>query len=69
MAKYYLTKLSHEISYEVQNAMGGIAVTDNLKVDRAADVSKIQEVIGGTRNVMLLLITGAIKRTVRGILK
>ncbi|MFX0103246.1 MAG: acyl-CoA dehydrogenase family protein [Candidatus Hodarchaeota archaeon] len=69
MAKYYLTKLSHEISYEVQQAMGGISVTDNLKVDRATDVSKIQEVIGGTRNVMLLLITGAIKRTVRGILK
>ncbi|MHA1682161.1 MAG: acyl-CoA dehydrogenase family protein [Promethearchaeota archaeon] len=68
-AKYYLTKLSNEISYEVQNAMGGMALTDNLKVDRAFNVSKIQEVIGGTRNVMLLLIHGAIRRTVKPLIK
>ncbi|MHA1368759.1 MAG: acyl-CoA dehydrogenase family protein [Promethearchaeota archaeon] len=68
-AKYYLTKLSHEIAYEVQNAMGGIALTDNLKVDRTFNVSKIQEVIGGTRNIMLLLIANQINRTIRDLLK
>ena len=64
-AKYYLAKLSNEISYEVQNAMGGMSLTDNLKVDRAFNVSKVQEVIGGTRNVMLLLMSGQISRDVK----
>ncbi|MHA1339797.1 MAG: acyl-CoA dehydrogenase family protein [Promethearchaeota archaeon] len=68
-AKYLIAKLSHEISYEVQNAMGGIALTDNLKVDRTLEVSKVQEVIGGTRNVMLLLMDGAIRRMVKSVLK
>ncbi|MBD3353792.1 MAG: hypothetical protein GF364_20085, partial [Candidatus Lokiarchaeota archaeon] len=67
-AKYLIAKLSHEISYEVQNAMGGLALTDNLKVDRTLEVSKVQEVIGGTRNVMLLLMSGAIKRMIRRVL-
>jgi butyryl-CoA dehydrogenase len=68
-AKYYLARLSHEISYEVESAMGGASLTDNLKVDRHFEVSKVQEVIGGTRNVMLLLITGGIDRMVKALLK
>ncbi|MHA1821003.1 MAG: acyl-CoA dehydrogenase family protein [Promethearchaeota archaeon] len=68
-AKYFLAKLSHEISYEVQNAMGGLALTDNLDVDRTFNVSKVQEVIGGTRNIMLLLISGGMKKQVKKILK
>ena len=68
-AKYLIAKLSHEISYEVQNAMGGMALTDNLKVDRTLEVSKVQEVIGGTRNVMLILMDGAIRRMIKGVIK
>ncbi|MHA1730066.1 MAG: acyl-CoA dehydrogenase family protein [Promethearchaeota archaeon] len=67
-AKYFIAKLSHEISYEVQNSMGGIALTDNLTVDRTLNVSKLQEVIGGTRNIMLLLMNNEIRRLVKDVL-
>ena len=64
-AKYNTAKLSHETCYTVQQQMGGIAVTDNLPVDEFADHSKIEEVIGGARNIQLLLIQSQIQRFMR----
>jgi alkylation response protein AidB-like acyl-CoA dehydrogenase len=63
--KYYTAKLTHEICYEVQQHMGGIGVTDNSPVDELTDVSKIEEVIGGSRNIQLLLIQNQIQRYLR----
>ena len=63
--KYYVAKLTHEICYEVQQHMGGLSVTDNTPLDGLTDVSKIEEVIGGTRNIQLLLIQGQIQRYIR----
>ncbi|MBY9016468.1 MAG: acyl-CoA dehydrogenase [Candidatus Lokiarchaeota archaeon] len=63
--KYYTAKLTHEICYEVQQHMGGVSVTDNTPVDELADVSKIEEVIGGSRNIQLLLIQNQIQRFMR----
>ncbi|MFW9873526.1 MAG: acyl-CoA dehydrogenase family protein [Candidatus Thorarchaeota archaeon] len=60
--KYYVAKLTHEICYEVQQHMGGVSVTDNTPLDELCDVSKIEEVIGGARNIQLLLIQGQIQR-------
>ncbi|MFW9827661.1 MAG: acyl-CoA dehydrogenase family protein [Candidatus Thorarchaeota archaeon] len=60
--KYYLAKLTHEVCYEVQQHMGGVSVTDNTPVDELCDVSKIEEVIGGARNIQLLLIQSQIQR-------
>ena len=60
--KYYLAKLAHEVCYEVQQHMGGVSVTDNTPVDEYCDVSKIEEVIGGARNIQLLLIQSQIQR-------
>ncbi len=60
--KYYLAKLTHEVCYEVQQHMGGISVTDNTPIDELCDVSKIEEVIGGARNIQLLLIQSQIQR-------
>ncbi|MFX1278461.1 MAG: acyl-CoA dehydrogenase family protein [Promethearchaeota archaeon] len=60
--KYYLAKLTHEVCYEVQQHVGGISVTDNTLIDELTDVSKIEEVIGGARNIQLLLIQGQIQR-------
>jgi butyryl-CoA dehydrogenase len=60
--KYYLAKLTHEVCYEVQQHMGGVSVTDNTPVDEYCDVSKIEEVIGGARNIQLLLIQSQIQR-------
>jgi butyryl-CoA dehydrogenase len=60
--KYYTAKLTHDICYEVQQHMGGVSVTDNSPVDELVDVSKIEEVIGGARNIQLLLIQSQIQR-------
>ncbi|MFX0144213.1 MAG: acyl-CoA dehydrogenase family protein [Candidatus Hodarchaeota archaeon] len=60
--KYYLAKLTHEVCYEVQQHMGGVSVTDNTPVDELCDISKIEEVIGGARNIQLLLIQSQIQR-------
>jgi alkylation response protein AidB-like acyl-CoA dehydrogenase len=60
--KYYVAKLTHEICYEVQQHCGGVSVTDNTPIDELIDVSKIEEVIGGARNIQLLLIQSQIQR-------
>jgi alkylation response protein AidB-like acyl-CoA dehydrogenase len=60
--KYFTAKLTHDICYEVQQHMGGVSVTDNTPVDELMDVSKIEEVIGGARNIQLLLIQSQIQR-------
>ncbi len=66
--KYYGCKLSHEVCYEIQNHMGGISLTDNTLLDEALDASKVEEVIGGTRNVQLLIVKNSIRRMFRSIL-
>jgi len=66
--KYYGCKLSHEVTYEVQNHMGGISLTDNTLLDEALDASKVEEVIGGTRNVQLLIVKNSIRRMFKSIL-
>ena len=63
--KHFVGKLTHETCYEVQQHMGGISVTDNTPVDELADQSKVEEVIGGARNIQLLLIQGQIQRFMR----
>ena len=60
--KYYVAKLTHEVCYEVQQQMGGVSVTDNTPLDELLDVSKIEEVIGGARNIQLLIIQGQLQR-------
>ncbi|MFX1476859.1 MAG: acyl-CoA dehydrogenase family protein, partial [Promethearchaeota archaeon] len=59
--KYLASHLAHKISYETQQLCGGIAFTDNLRIDRALEVAKVQEIIGGARNVQLYLVSRAIK--------
>ena len=60
--KYILSKLTHTVSYEVQQACGGITVTDNTPIDEFLDVSKIEEVIGGARNIQLFIIQNLLRR-------
>jgi len=61
-AKYLSTRLAHKVAYEIQQFMGGISVTDNTHMDQIAKISDIQEVIGGHRNVMLLLIQNQMRK-------
>jgi alkylation response protein AidB-like acyl-CoA dehydrogenase len=59
--KFFASNLAHKISYETQQLCGGIAFTDNLRIDKALEVSKVQEIIGGARNIQLYLVSRAIK--------
>ncbi len=60
--KYLVSKLTHDVLYTVQQQMGGISVTDNTPVDELTDTSKIEEVIGGARNIQLFIIQNALRR-------
>jgi alkylation response protein AidB-like acyl-CoA dehydrogenase len=59
--KYLASHLAQKISYETQQLCGGIAFTDNLRIDKALEVAKVQEIIGGARNIQLYLVSRAIK--------
>jgi alkylation response protein AidB-like acyl-CoA dehydrogenase len=63
--KYLLAKLSNTVCYEIQQACGGITVTDNTPIDEYMDTSKIEEVIGGARNIQLLIIQNSLRRYLR----
>ncbi len=45
----------HELTYECMHAMGGTGVTDQTKMPIYQGKSEIAEVVGGTRNVQLLI--------------
>ena len=47
--------LVHDLTYECMHAMGGTGVTDQTKMPLIQGVSEIAEVVGGTRNVQLLI--------------
>jgi alkylation response protein AidB-like acyl-CoA dehydrogenase len=63
--KFLSSNLAHKISYEVQQLCGGIAFTDNLRIDKALEVSKVQEIIGGARNIQIFLVSRAIRDIVK----
>ncbi len=67
--KFLASNLAHKISYETQQLCGGIAFTDNLRIDKALEVSKVQEIIGGARNIQLYLVSRAIKDIVKKIVQ
>lgn len=62
--KFMASNLAHRISYEMQQLCGGAGYTDNLRIDKALEVSKIQEIIGGSRNIQLMLVTQAMRTIV-----
>jgi len=53
--KEQAAQLVHELTYECMHAMGGTGVTDQTKMPLIQGVSEIAEVVGGTRNVQLLI--------------
>ncbi len=53
--KEYAASLVHDLTYECMHAMGGTGVTDQTKMPIIQGVSEIAEVVGGTRNVQLLI--------------
>ena len=67
--KFLASNLAHKLSYEVQQLCGGIAFTDSLRIDKALEVSKVQEIIGGARNIQLYLVSRNIKDMVHRLIE
>ena len=67
--KFLASNLAYRISYETQQLCGGIAFTDNLRIDKALEVAKVQEIIGGARNIQLYLVSKAIREIVTRVVK
>ncbi len=63
--KFYTSNLAHKIAYECQQLVGGIGYTDNLQIDRAIEVAKVQEIIGGSRNIQLSIVSNSLKEMIK----
>ena len=49
--KYQATALSKEVCYEAANLMGGAGLCDNTLMYDYLNISRIQEIIGGSRQI------------------
>ena len=58
--KYSAAKCSERVCYECANLMGGAGVNDNTLMRDLLGVSRIQEIVGGARQIQELIISRAI---------
>jgi len=49
--KYHVAKLTEEICYEAANLMGGAGLSDNTLMYDLVNISRIAEIIGGSRQI------------------
>jgi len=65
--KYLTAKMAHEASYEVVQTMGGRGAIDepgsNNAINRMENLSRISEVVGGHRNIQLMLMEMGLRAT------
>lgn len=59
--KYQTTLLSKECCYEMGNLMGGAGVCDNTAMHDYMNISRIQEVIGGTRQIQQYIMSMSLR--------
>ena len=59
--KYQTTLLSKELCYEMGNLMGGAGVCDNTAMHDYMNISRIQEVIGGTRQIQQYIMSMSLR--------
>ncbi|MHA1249275.1 MAG: acyl-CoA dehydrogenase family protein [Candidatus Helarchaeota archaeon] len=60
--KLQATKLSERTCYEMANLMGGAGVCDNTLMHDLVGISRIQEVVGGTRQIQQYILSRAIRQ-------
>ncbi|MHA1822166.1 MAG: acyl-CoA dehydrogenase family protein [Promethearchaeota archaeon] len=60
--KYWGAILAERISYEVANLMGGAGVCDQTMIHDLLGVSRIQEVIGGTRQIQQYVMSMSLRQ-------
>ncbi|MFX0003710.1 MAG: acyl-CoA dehydrogenase family protein [Promethearchaeota archaeon] len=60
--KYHCTNLSKEICYEAANLMGGAGLSDNTLMQDYVNVSRIQEIVGGSRQIQQYIMSMALRQ-------
>ena len=60
--KYHAAKLSAEICYESANLMGGAGVCDNTLMQDLLNMSRIAEIIGGSRQIQTYVLSMAMRQ-------
>ncbi|MFX1273501.1 MAG: acyl-CoA dehydrogenase family protein [Promethearchaeota archaeon] len=60
--KYQATNLSSEVCYEAANLMGGAGLGDNLLTHDYLGISRIQEIVGGSRQIQQYIMSMAFRK-------
>ncbi|TFF85947.1 MAG: acyl-CoA dehydrogenase [Promethearchaeota archaeon] len=65
--KYDAAILTERCCYEMANLMGGAGVCDNTLIHDLLGVSRIQEVVGGTRQIQQYIMSGGLRGLYKGL--
>ncbi len=60
--KYQATALSKEVCYEAANLMGGAGLCDNTLMYDYLNISRIQEIVGGSRQIQQYIMSLALRQ-------
>ena len=60
--KYQCTNLSKEVCYEAANLMGGAGLSDNTMMHDYLNISRIQEIVGGSRQIQQYIMSMALRQ-------
>ncbi|MFW9895320.1 MAG: acyl-CoA dehydrogenase family protein [Candidatus Thorarchaeota archaeon] len=60
--KYHATNLSKEVCYEAANLMGGAGLSDNTLMHDYVNISRIQEIVGGSRQIQQYIMSMALRQ-------
>jgi alkylation response protein AidB-like acyl-CoA dehydrogenase len=60
--KYHITNLSKEVCYEAANLMGGAGLSDNTLMQEYVNISRIQEIVGGSRQIQQYIMSMALRQ-------
>ena len=65
--KYTCADLSKNVCYEAANLMGGAGLGDNTLMHDLLNISRIQEIVGGSRQIQLYIMSGALSSIFRNL--
>jgi len=60
--KYHAAKLAAEIGYECANLMGGAGLCDNTLMQDLLNMSRIAEIVGGSRQIQTYILSMAMRQ-------
>ena len=60
--KYHCTSLAKDVCYECANVMGGAGLCDNTLMHDYLNMSRIQEIVGGSRQIQSYIMSMALRQ-------